>query len=154
MVAEKSNDKKSSNEDKLDVLKSTQKVVKKALDKLGYPNEVYDLLKKHKICLAWSQRDAIQTPPEMTANFFYLRLIGDRSIDEKDFGTIQRDRVNEMDKWAKAVNRVKNRLSYGIVAANNNSAGFGPATANAFRNMVGLPEGVWEEKKQQTLGDF
>ncbi|MFD2925831.1 Glu/Leu/Phe/Val family dehydrogenase [Halobacillus naozhouensis] len=32
--------------DQLDVLKSTQTVVKKALDKLGYPNEVYDLLKE------------------------------------------------------------------------------------------------------------
>ncbi|UOQ93603.1 Glu/Leu/Phe/Val dehydrogenase [Halobacillus shinanisalinarum] len=32
--------------EQLDVLKSTQTVVKKALDKLGYPNEVYDLLKE------------------------------------------------------------------------------------------------------------
>ncbi|WP_079530150.1 Glu/Leu/Phe/Val family dehydrogenase [Halobacillus hunanensis] len=32
--------------DQFDVLNSTQTVVKKALDKLGYPNEVYDLLKE------------------------------------------------------------------------------------------------------------
>ena len=36
--------------------------------------------------MAWSQLDTIQTPPELTSDFLYLRFIGDRSIDEKDFG--------------------------------------------------------------------
>ncbi|NSL53342.1 Glu/Leu/Phe/Val family dehydrogenase [Calidifontibacillus erzurumensis] len=34
------------NEDKLDVLKSTQTIIKTALDKLGYPEEVFELLKE------------------------------------------------------------------------------------------------------------
>lgn len=34
------------NEDKLDVLKSTQVIIKNALDKLGYSEEVYELLKE------------------------------------------------------------------------------------------------------------
>ncbi|ASF39715.1 glutamate dehydrogenase [Halobacillus halophilus] len=46
MVADKPTDAANENNDKLDVLKSTQTVVKKALDKLGYPNEVYELLKE------------------------------------------------------------------------------------------------------------
>jgi hypothetical protein len=33
-------------------------------------------------------------------------------------------------------------------------AGFGPGTANMFRKMLGLPEAVYEEKKQATLSDF
>jgi uncharacterized protein YecE (DUF72 family) len=120
-----------------------------ARHKSWFTKEVYDLLKKHKICLVWSQQDAIQTPPELTSDFFYLRFIGDRSIkDDKDFGTIQNDRQKEMDRWAKAVNRVKNRLSFGVVAANNHCAGFGPATANTFRKMLGMKEGVYEEMKQ------
>ncbi len=36
-------------------------------------------------------------------------------------------------------------------AANNNYAGFGPATANSFRKMVSLREAVWEEMKQKRL---
>lgn len=116
-----------------------------------FTKEVYELLKKHGIALAWSQQDAIQTPPEITTDFFYLRFIGDRSIDEKHFGKIQRDRQKEMDSWAKIVNRVKQRLSYGIVPANNHYAGFGPATANGFRKMLGLKEVVYEEMKQSTL---
>ncbi|KHE67162.1 hypothetical protein LD39_18985, partial [Halobacillus sp. BBL2006] len=46
MVADKPTDTANENNDKLDVLKSTQTVVKKALDKLGYPNEVYELMKE------------------------------------------------------------------------------------------------------------
>lgn len=43
MVADKTGNGK---EDKLDVLKSTQTVIKNALDKLGYPEEVYELLRE------------------------------------------------------------------------------------------------------------
>jgi hypothetical protein len=42
-------------------------------------------------------------------------------------------------------------LNPGIVAANNHYAGFGPATANTFRKMLGMKEGVWEEMKQGRL---
>ncbi len=116
-----------------------------------FTKDVYDLLKKHKICLVWSQQDAIQTPPEVTTDFFYLRFIGDRSIAEKDFGRIQKDRRREMESWSKIVNRVKHRLSFGIVPANNHYAGFGPETANEFRMMVGQPTAIWEDMKQAKL---
>ncbi|SDL65696.1 Glu/Leu/Phe/Val family dehydrogenase [Sediminibacillus halophilus] len=47
MVADKASDSPNEQkEDKLDVLKSTQTVVQTALDKLGYPEEVFDLLKE------------------------------------------------------------------------------------------------------------
>ena len=46
MVADKDNNSPNKNDDKLDVLKSTQTVVKTALEKLGYAEEVFDLLKE------------------------------------------------------------------------------------------------------------
>jgi uncharacterized protein YecE (DUF72 family) len=95
--------------------------------------------------------DSIQTPPELTSDFAYLRFIGDRSIDEKDFGRVQKDRFKELTKWADSIRTVKDKAKYAIVAANNHYAGFGPATANSFRNMVGLKEVVWEEMKQNKL---
>lgn len=62
----------------------------------------------------------------------YLRFIGDRSIDEKDFGTVQKDRLRELEGWSDVLaSTMKNKLSYAIVAANNHYAGFGPATANS-----------------------
>ncbi len=46
MAADKMQDSKNSQEEKHDVLKSTQTVIHKALEKLGYPDEVYELLKE------------------------------------------------------------------------------------------------------------
>ncbi len=121
--------------------------------------------------MVWSQLAEIQTPPIVTTDFLYLRFIGDRSIQEKDFGRIQIDRVFEMQKWADSIKRVKDEdIKLAIIAANNHYAGFGPGTANVFRNMLGLSEAKWEEKeegqqqeqeqqkihdlKQRTLSDF
>jgi uncharacterized protein YecE (DUF72 family) len=112
--------------------------------------QVYKLLSDNNICLAWSQLDTIQTPPELTSDFVYLRFIGDRSIDEKDFGRVQKDRLEELKRWSEEVNsRLKDNAKFAVVAANNHYAGFGPATANSFRRMLGLREAVWEEMKKK-----
>ena len=84
-------------------------------------------------------------------DFVYFRFIGDRSIDEKDFGRLQKNRIKELRLWSHSVQGVKSKAKYAIVAANNHKAGFGPATANSFRKMLGLKEAVWEEMKQSRL---
>jgi uncharacterized protein YecE (DUF72 family) len=130
--------------------------------------------------LAWSQLTETRTPPVVTTDFLYLRLIGDRTIPEKDFGKIQKDRVSEMKRWAHYLKRVEKGekkkprssnntdVNLAIVSANNHYAGFGPGTANTFRKMIGLSEARWEDKeiskgqpsslllseKQKTLSDF
>ena len=113
--------------------------------------DFYKLLSGNNICLVWSQLDAIQTPAELTSDFVYLRFIGDRSIDERDFGKIQKNRNRELKMWSDSINRIKDKTKLVIVAANNHYAGFGPATANSFRKMAGLKEAVWEEMKQNRL---
>jgi len=45
MVADKAADSSKEENEKVNILSSTRTVVKEALDQLGYPNEVYDLLK-------------------------------------------------------------------------------------------------------------
>lgn len=45
----------------------------------------YSYFKKYNICLVWNQLDIVQTPPVVTTDFVYMRFIGDRSINEKDF---------------------------------------------------------------------
>ena len=119
--------------------------------KSWFDKNVYKLLSDNDICLAWSQLDTIQTPPELTSDFLYLRFIGDRSINEKDFGKVQKDRFKELKRWSDEVSRLKDDVKFAIVAANNHYAGFGPATANSFRKMVGLKEVEWEEMKQKRL---
>jgi uncharacterized protein YecE (DUF72 family) len=109
----------------------------------------YKLLSDNNICLVWSQLDTIQTPPELTSDFCYLRFIGDRSINEKNFGRIQKDRFEELQRWSKEVIKLRDKARFAIVAANNHYAGFGSAIANSFRKMMGLKEVVWEEMKKQ-----
>jgi uncharacterized protein YecE (DUF72 family) len=99
------------------------------------------------------------TPPIVTTDFLYVRFIGDRSIDEKDFGKIQKDRVLEMSNWANQIKNVEIRKEKGrrsevrdaMIAANNHYAGFGPGTVNIFRNMVGLSEFSWEDQQQKQV---
>jgi hypothetical protein len=67
------------------------------------------------------------TPPIVTTDFLYIRFIGGRSIDKKDFGRIQNDRVLKMKKWADEIRR-KNEVSLTMIAANNHYAGFGLGT--------------------------
>ena len=111
----------------------------------------YNFFANNNICMVWSQLAEIQTPPIVTTDFLYLRFIGDRSIQEKDFGRIQRDRVLEMEKWAENIKNVQDdqHIRLAIIAANNHYAGFGPGTANIFRNMLGLQEAKWEDKGEQ-----
>jgi uncharacterized protein YecE (DUF72 family) len=116
-----------------------------------FDKNVYNLLPDNNICLAWSQLDTVHTPPELTSDFLYLRFIGDRSIDEKDFGKIRKDRLKELRLWSHSLQRVKDRAKLAVVAANNHYAGFGPATVNSFRKMLGLKEAAWEEMKQEKL---
>ena len=92
----------------------------------------------------------------MRFRFLYARFIGDRTIDEKDFRKIQKDRVLEMKRWANEIKNVENKKERGrrkevnlaMIAANNHYAGFGPGTANLFRKMVGLSELSWENRNQ------
>jgi uncharacterized protein YecE (DUF72 family) len=116
----------------------------------------YNFFADNDICLVWSQLAKLRTPPIVTTDFLYVRFIGDRSIDEKDFGQIQKDRVLEMKKWANQIRKVDSGMGKGkgkevslaMIAANNHYAGFGPGTVNIFRNMVGMPELSWEDQQQ------
>ncbi len=58
----------------------------------------YNFFANNDICMVWSQLAELQTPPILTTDFLYLRLISDRSIEVKDFGRIQIDRVLEIQK--------------------------------------------------------
>ena len=95
------------------------------------------------MCMAWSQLAGIRTPLIVTSDFLYIRFIGDRTIQEKDFGNIQKDRVSEMKKWARFLKKAREehrKINLAIVAANNHYAGCGPGTANTFRKMLDLSE--------------
>jgi uncharacterized protein YecE (DUF72 family) len=87
----------------------------------------------------------------VTSDFVYIRFIGDRSISEKDFGTILKDRASEMSGWANKLKEIQEHehdVKTAMVAANNHYAGYGPETSNIFREMLGLERVTWGEEKE------
>ena len=107
----------------------------------------YNLFRNSNISLVWSQMDRLQTPPVITSDFIYLRLIGDRRLSETQFGKIQIDRTEEIRNWANKMKEVKDNENYvkvGIVAANNHYGGYGPGTVDIFRQNMDMEKILFE----------
>lgn len=115
-------------------------------DSSWFNNKIYDFLKENKITLAWSVRDEMKTPPIVTSNQIYIRFIGDRSIDDKDFGKVVKNRNKEMIEYVDTINKLQNdvndhhHLQTIAIAFNNHFAGFGPQSANTFLKLMNKPE--------------
>lgn len=94
-------------------------------------------LRTRRIALAWTEVQYVETSPELTTDFVYLRFIGDRSLET--LGSIQIDRTSAMEKWAARLRAAEGRVRRAYVLFNNHFAGFGPASVNEFRRILGLP---------------
>jgi uncharacterized protein YecE (DUF72 family) len=119
--------------------------------------EVYKLLEKNNVAMVWALNQYLETPPEVTANFGYIRMVGDREITE--FTGVQRDRSAEMKRWAKNLQDKSDSLEDAFVFFNNHFAGFSPESANEFRRLLGMMEVDWKQgietgPRQQSLADF
>ena len=105
----------------------------------------YNFFVNNDICMVWSELAELQTPSILTTDFLYLRLIGDRSIEEKDFGRIQIDRVLEMQKWADNIKAIQDeRVKLSIVTANNHHAG---SYCRSYINMSRNPRYDFDLRK-------
>lgn len=67
----------------------------------------YNFFRNNNIAMVRSQMDRLQTPPIVTSDFVYLRLIGDRRLAETKFGKIQIDRTEEIRNWANKIKEVR-----------------------------------------------
>lgn len=119
-----------------------------------FSNDATKYLSDNKICLVWNDVPGVKNPFPITSDFVYVRIIGDRSIPEKNFGKIVRDRTTDLKIWADRLNQTPNQISFGLIMANNHYEGFGPATANKLRILFGLEELDWYDKKQKSISDF
>lgn len=72
-----------------------------------FNDEVFEFLKQNDISLVWSIRDELKTLPIVTSEQVYIRFIGDRSIQDKDFGKIVQDRRQEMLDYIKRIKEIR-----------------------------------------------
>ena len=118
-----------------------------------FSEDAISYLKQKKHCLVWNDVAGINNTMPITSNYLYVRLIGDRSIPDSEFGKVTKHKEESIAKWAVKLKEIKD-IPLAMVMTNNHYEGFGPSTANSLRMQLGRNELVWEEKKQKTLGSF
>ncbi|MGQ0551686.1 MAG: DUF72 domain-containing protein [Planctomycetota bacterium] len=99
--------------------------------------ELLDVLRTHRAALCLAEVRGMPHPADVaeklelrTTDFFYARLIGDRSAVErltKTFDKLVLDKSASLDRWAGLI-KVMGQDSDGFVYVNNHFAGHGPET--------------------------
>lgn len=105
-----------------------------------FSEETYSMLQENGITMAWSETPYTNPAGRVTGETIYLRLVGDRSIDESNFGTVQLDRDKEILEWTRRIDSFRGKLGSAFIFTNNHFQGFGPATANSVRKHLGMGE--------------
>jgi uncharacterized protein YecE (DUF72 family) len=87
---------------------------------------------------AWMPRPAqiFERLDPVTADFTYIRWLGDRKGIEKETKTwdhLIMDRRTELQEWVEICRKVQKRKIQILAFANNYYAGYGPGTVDAFR---------------------
>jgi uncharacterized protein YecE (DUF72 family) len=101
-----------------------------------------ETLREHQVALAlidqsWMPRprEWFETLDPITADFTYVRWLGDRkAIEEqtKVWNKLVVDRSTELQEWANVLGKLKIPI---YVYANNHYAGYSPATVELFRSV-------------------
>ena len=125
--------------------------------KSWFREDVYSLLRDRNIAMVWTENQYLRSPSAVTADYVYLRMVGDREITK--FNEVQKDRSMEMRAWYKDLEGSADSVKGAMVFFNNHYAGFGPGSVNEFRRLAGLmeyafPAGAGAPTGQKSLGDF
>ena len=110
--------------------------------------ESCDLLRRHRAALAWTEWRDLPRLPEVTAEFLYLRWLGDRR-DIAAYDRVQVDRGAEFDAWETQVRRALPSVREVFGYFNNQWAGHAPASANEMKQRLGVatvrPRDLWPQ---------
>ncbi len=107
--------------------------------------QFFDLLREHKVAYAlidqaWMPRasEIFERFDPITADFTYIRLLGDRKgIEQKTkvWDKVIVDRSKELRSWVDVCERTTRRGVSTFVYVNNHYAGHAPATVESFRKL-------------------
>jgi uncharacterized protein YecE (DUF72 family) len=108
-------------------------------------SEFFDLLREHSVAYAlidqaWMPRvtEIFEKFDPITADFTYMRLLGDRKgIEQKTkvWDKVIVDRSKELMSWVSVCQRTVRRGVSTYVYVNNHYAGFAPATVEQFQKL-------------------
>ncbi len=108
-----------------------------------------DVLRRHRAALVLVDLAYMPHPADLageldlvTADFVYVRLIGDRKAVEaktKVFDHVVLDQSARLDRWAELILALSARVPETSVYANNHYAGFAPATVRNLMRRLSAP---------------
>jgi uncharacterized protein YecE (DUF72 family) len=99
---------------------------------------VYDVLRRHGAAVAWTEWRELPRVGEVTADFLYLRWLGDRREIAK-YDQVQIDREDSFRAWETDLGKVFGEVREVYGYFNNHWAGHSPASANEMKRRLGLP---------------
>lgn len=99
---------------------------------------VIDLLRRHGAALAWTEWRELPRCTDVTADFLYLRWLGDRREIEK-YDRVQVDRADSFRAWEADLMKVFGEVREVYGYFNNHWAGHSPSSANEMKRRLGLP---------------
>lgn len=112
--------------------------------------EVTDLLRRHGVALAWTEWRELPRVSDVTADFLYLRWLGDRRAIEK-YDRVQVDREESFRAWEADLMKVFGEVREVYGYFNNHWAGHSPASANEMKRRLGLryvePRERWPQRE-------
>lgn len=111
------------------------------------------LLEEHGVCWVWSDTTALAAqdrgafePSPQTADFLYIRLLGDLGTKYRGdgsrvhrYGHILWPRDSSLDSWAVKIQRHAEENGVIYVFVNNHFEGFSPLTCQRLGAQLGLP---------------
>lgn len=135
------------------VLPSDLKFAMEFRHRSWFTDNILSLLSDNGITTVWSEIEGLEPNRSLTSDSIYLRLVGDRSIPEDKFGTVQKDRSETIKSWSDEIMARKDEVKHAFVFANNHFQGFGPFTVNVFRQSLGMETVDWNLKMKRIAPD-
>ena len=112
--------------------------------------ETWDLLRRRRACLVWAEWRDLPRVTEITADFLYLRWMGQREAITK-FDRVQIDRARDFDFWQAEIERALPAVREVYGYFNNHWAGHSPASAAEMLERLGYatvaPKTRWPQQE-------
>lgn len=101
----------------------------------------YDLLRAHNVALTHVDLPWMPRNTPVTADFVYIRWLGDRRKIADDFSYVRPEfaRPDDLEWWSRQIERMLERGLEVFGYANNHYEGHSPATIRALQERLNLP---------------
>jgi uncharacterized protein YecE (DUF72 family) len=111
----------------------------------------YDLLRAHNVALTHVDLPWMPRNTPVTADFVYIRWLGDRRKIADDFSYVrpELERGDDLDWWSRQIERMLERGLEVFGYANNHYQGHSPATIRSLQERLNLPVRAPEQSLEQ-----